>query len=83
MLNFTDEELKAKEARFIIGHPLFKEAFEAVRQAYVVEIENMNFTNEVLRDKLMFGLQNLKSVREALESHIVTADLKNQLPEDF
>ncbi len=81
----TNDELalRAQEARMILDHPLFKESFAHAKAATVEAIEDMDMTDDVLRDKLMLTLQVLKSIEAHLHSHIETGQIINLRVENF
>lgn len=72
-----DTLLDAKEAEYLLNHPLLKSAFEAVERGYISQIKNLDFTNDEMKDKLFFGLVNLEAVKQAIRSHIETLQLEN------
>lgn len=76
-------ERNAMDADYILNHPLFVGAFTKVREAYIEGIEEGNIVDELRRDKLMLGLQNLKAIKRCLEAHIADAEIEAKLPEDF
>ena len=79
----TENEFKALDAKMILEHPLFSQAFDKVRESYILTIETGDITDDGLRDKLMLGLQNLAAIRAQLEAHIVNAQLQAQPIEEF
>lgn len=79
----TQSELNALDASMLLNHPLFIQAFEKVRESYILSIEAGDITDEKMRDKLMLGLQNLVAVKAQLETHIVNAQLQAQPIEEF
>jgi hypothetical protein len=68
----TDIERDASEARYLLGNPLLKAAFDGLREATVQSLEDNPMQDEVMRDKLMLTLQVIKEVRAQIYAHIET-----------
>lgn len=79
----SQAEFNALDAQMILDHPIFIQAFEKVRESYIMTIESGDISDETMRDKLMLGLQNLVAIKGQLESHIVNAQLEAQPIERF
>lgn len=73
----------ALDADFILNNRVFRGAFEKVRESYIQAIEDGDITDDIRRDKLMLGLQNLKAIKGCLEAHIADAELDAVIPEEF
>jgi len=79
----SDKTINATDADYILSHKLFIGAFDKVRESYIEAIEQGDITDDIRKDKLMLGLQNLKAVKACIEAHIADAELEAILPEEF
>jgi len=70
----SDELRKAGEARHILDHPLYKEAWEAVRNNAIREIER-GVVDERIRAELCLTLMVLKQLNLQFQKHIDTGQL--------
>lgn len=73
-MNQSDELRKAGEASHILDHPLYKEAWEAVRGAAIRELER-GVTDERVRAELCLTLMVCKQLKQYFETHIDTGKL--------
>lgn len=74
--------LRAGEARMLMGHSMLQEAFAAVEQRMVDHIKTLKFgpaESDVIRDKLMMGLQVVDQVKDQIQEHIETGKITSQL----
>lgn len=74
-----EEELqRAEDARQILDHELFKEAYREVEQALIDGIKMSAFTDEKMREKLSQQLVSLDAVVNKLKSHMETGRLAEE-----
>ena len=71
--------LRAREAKMLMDHKLLRGAFHDVREALVESIENGALEDDKVRDKLFCSLQCLKLVKEAIEAHVETGVIINNI----
>lgn len=74
----TDVELAAKEAEFLLNHPILKQAFMDVKEGYVEDIITCDITDNNKRNQLMFGLKNLNEVLLKIQEKVEDALLQQQ-----
>lgn len=63
-------EINSAEAEFILNHPIFKGAFEAVKEYYVQQLESSQVQDDDSIKALTFGLKALALVKREIEQHI-------------
>jgi hypothetical protein len=74
-----EQELgRAREAEFILGNTLFKDAVKAVEEALINGIKRAAFKEADLREKLCQQLVALESVVGQLKSHMETGKLAEE-----
>lgn len=66
----ADVAQKAGDARYILNHPVFQGAFEAVKQQIIIDIEDVNMTDDVKIKEHMHRLQVIRQVKLEIEKYI-------------
>jgi hypothetical protein len=77
-VNKEDEQRRAAEAQFLIDHPLFSGAFDAVREALINQIELGRVQDERTQRDLFIALKQLSKVRRLIEEHVKTGEMAEQ-----
>lgn len=79
MTNWLDDEIRrGQQAREVLDHPLYQEAFNTLRAELVQQWERSPARDTEGREKLWLMLKSLERVGAHLESHMVTGQLAAQ-----
>lgn len=74
-MNPQDEVRKADEAKQLLNHPLFKEAFESTERQILDQMKQVRPSDERMHTRLIDAYKLLHTLKGHLEQHIETGML--------
>lgn len=74
-MNEGDKVIAGSEARYILEHKQFRDAFTAVRQSIISQMQDVKPRDTDMHSELIRRLQTLDAVERALRKVIATGDL--------
>ncbi len=65
-----DDAHNAEQAGFILSHPLYKGAYDAIEREIFEQLAAINMHDKASQEELLRSLKNLRRVRAAFELHV-------------
>lgn len=70
-----DDVTRAKEAKFILEHPLFVGAFDAVKSGLVSSLANSGLGDVETHHNIAIALQLVEQIERQFKQHIETGEM--------